>query len=176
MSDDQVGLAEPRQTNGFAVAALITGALPTVVLGLIFGWLGIRRAQKVGRGMTMSIVGAALAILWIIPIAVVTPGLIKSQDPGCREAQAIEAKYPTAKLAADYNDPAKFTTDYGALVQGLTEAAAKAKDPLVRKYSLAEASDQRAMAQVVNLQQVPGADVMEQSTTDDAKLHAACGS
>lgn len=176
MSDLGVNIpAHVRKKNGFAVASFITGVLPTVVLGLVFGVLGIRRAQTVGRGTTMSAIGIVLSLAWIAPIVFLTPHVVKSMDPGCRAAKQIQAEYSNSRLAVDFNDPAKFKADNDALIQGLMAAAAKSKRTDAANYMIAEANDQRTVEQIAATQQVLQAGVVERGDTDESALLLACG-
>lgn len=167
--------AHGRKTNGFAVASLITGLLPTVVLGLIFGILGIFRSRRVGRGMTMSVSGILLALLWIAPIVIVMPHVMKSMDPGCREAKQIQDQYPQSRLATDFNDPALYRADNDAVIQGLTDSAVKTKSSEASKYMIAEANDIRLIEQTTAQKQVLTAGMVEQGDNDETALHKACG-
>jgi hypothetical protein len=54
------------QSNGFAITALITGLLGVTPFGLIFGFLGLSRAKKVGSGKAMSWIGIVAAVIWIV--------------------------------------------------------------------------------------------------------------
>ena len=65
---------EHRRGNGFATAALVLGVtgvtLVTVVPGLVFGILGLRRAASCGAGRMRSWLGIGLC-------------LFRAADPGC---------------------------------------------------------------------------------------------
>lgn len=78
------GAPAPQQGNGLAVAAMICGILAIVLfwvpvlgwilalLGVIFGAIGISKANKVGKGKGMAIAGLACGVLSvIISIAVI---------------------------------------------------------------------------------------------------------
>ena len=78
-SDPNVAPAPPQQGgNGLAVAGLVLGILSLVlfwipflgillgILGLIFGGIGIGRANKVGKGKGMAIAGLVMGILGIL--------------------------------------------------------------------------------------------------------------
>jgi hypothetical protein len=176
--NDVIGLdipAHTRKTNGFAVASLVTGILPTVVLGLVFGVLGIFRARRIGRGMTMSLVGIVLSLVWIAPIVYVAPHMMKAMDPGCRAAQQIQDQYSQTRLAADFDNPPQFKADLDALIAGLTDAAAKANSDEARKYMILEADDQRAVEATTAVQQISSAGMFEQFDKDQTALQNACG-
>jgi hypothetical protein len=72
--------------DGFSVAGLIFGILPTVPLGLIFGITGlVRTSHRARRGRTLAIVGLLLSALWLVVIA--AAGLAGRHDSGQPDAQ-----------------------------------------------------------------------------------------
>jgi hypothetical protein len=84
--DQQYGFSDPASApapqqqggNGLAVAGLVMGILALVLfwipflgillglLGLIFGGVGIGRANKVGKGKGMAIAGLVMGILGVL--------------------------------------------------------------------------------------------------------------
>ncbi len=66
-----------RPTDGFAVAALITGVLPAAPLALIFGPVALSRIARTGaRGRVLAITGLVLAGAWILAAAAAVAVLI----------------------------------------------------------------------------------------------------
>jgi hypothetical protein len=66
----------PPGTNGFAIAALVFGILPTFILGFIFGFIALSQTKKTrqaGRGMAIAalILSGIWTVLWAIFIVVV---------------------------------------------------------------------------------------------------------
>lgn len=67
----QPGMMTPQQTNGWSIAALITGivgfCLPVLggLLAVLFGFLGIKRAKTANNGKGLAITGLVLGILSI---------------------------------------------------------------------------------------------------------------
>ena len=60
----------PPPLDGFSVAGLIFGILPTAPLGLIFGITGIvRTAHRVRRGRALAVLGVLLSALWLVVAA-----------------------------------------------------------------------------------------------------------
>ena len=62
---DQPPAGEPR-LDGWSVAGLICGILPTVVLGLVFSVVGlVRTANPLRRGRALAMIGLVLSLLWV---------------------------------------------------------------------------------------------------------------
>ncbi len=77
------GTAGPgRPTDGFAVAALITGVLPAAPLTLILGPVALSRIARTGaRGRALAITGLVLAGVWILAAAATVAVLIALRPP-----------------------------------------------------------------------------------------------
>jgi hypothetical protein len=77
----------PPPTNGLAIAALVLGLLSFICLGpiggaaaVIFGILGLKKANEVGTGRGMSIAGIILGILGTIVSVALTILLVVGLD------------------------------------------------------------------------------------------------
>ena len=66
----------PQGGNGIAVASLVCGILGLTplwigfilcILAIVFGAVGIARANRVGRGKGLAIAGLVLGIVFIVP-------------------------------------------------------------------------------------------------------------
>jgi hypothetical protein len=110
-----------KQTNGFAIAALIFGIIGGSILGLIFGIIGLRRSKSTGTGRGMSIAGIVLSVLWLIAaiaiVIVVATAASKQADPGC-------VQYRSIVDSSAVTDPSSF----GSIADQLRDAAAKAEN------------------------------------------------
>lgn len=66
--------------SGLAVAALVSGILPTIPLALVLGPLALARIRRTGeRGRGLAIAGLALAGTWTVAAAVTAAGVIIAQ-------------------------------------------------------------------------------------------------
>ncbi|MFG1809271.1 DUF4190 domain-containing protein [Streptomyces sp. NPDC049040] len=63
--------AQERTTNGMSIAALVVGLVPcTVVLGLIFGLVGLKQVKRRGeRGKGLAVAGITLSSVWTLGLA-----------------------------------------------------------------------------------------------------------
>ena len=56
----------PRRLDGWSVAGLVCGILPTVVLGLAFSVVGlVRTGNPVRRGRAFAVAGVVLSLAWV---------------------------------------------------------------------------------------------------------------
>jgi hypothetical protein len=59
-----------RRLDGWSVAGLVCGILPTVVLGVAFSIVGlVRTGQRQRRGRVLAVVGLLLSLLWLAGFA-----------------------------------------------------------------------------------------------------------
>jgi hypothetical protein len=166
------------QSNGFAVAALILGILPTGVIGIIFGILGLVRAGKVGgKGRAMSWIGIVLSVLWIAgasTIVVLAAATVsKSANPGCVNAVAV-AGDPSV-FANTGADPDAFKAQLTSTVAGLNTAAAQSTNAEATTAIKALARDYKALLDAVTNGQAPSDSLSEQLAKDADAVNAACG-
>lgn len=162
-------------SNGFAIAALIFGILGGIPLALGFGIAGLVRAGKVHRGKVMSIVGIALAVLWIAPAAYLGTHLAKAADPGCIAAKDTIANYSDAKLNADSNNVTAMTNDLTAIVSQLNDAAGKSTNSAARNSIKRLATDfDELLSDLKNTKQ-PAADLQTRIDADAKAVDDACG-
>jgi predicted lipid-binding transport protein (Tim44 family) len=160
--------------NGLAIAGFITGLIGLIPLGLIFGIIGLIKAKRVS-GKVLAILGIVFALAWIVPVAIVTPHLIKASDPGCQAAQKVSNAYPDSKIQADSNDPAAFGADLQAIYAGLTDAASKANNADAKAALTTYANDYGTLLQALSSGQQPAADLEAKMTSDEDKANSACG-
>src|SRR5215469_16377722 len=97
---------EDQRGNGFATAALALGAagftVVTIVPGVVFGVLGLRRAGQRGTGWVRSWLGIGLCLLWAAAASYVAPHLVRAANPGCR-AYKSSALTAYNRAIADFN-------------------------------------------------------------------------
>jgi hypothetical protein len=161
------------QSNGLAVAGLIFGILPTPVLGIIFGILGLVRSGKVGgKGKAMSWIGIILSVLWIAvstTLVVVALGSVKS-NPGCDSAIIA------AGASVNYNssDPAALQKQFKDVAAGLDSAAAESNDAAATTAIKKLADDYRAMADAMDTGNLDPA-LVDRITSDGQAVDQACG-
>jgi hypothetical protein len=160
--------------NGLAIAGFITGLIGLIPFGLILGIIGAVKAKKTS-GKVLGVLGVVLALAWIVPVAVVTPHLIKASDPGCRAAQKVSNAYPDSKITADGNDPTALAADLQAIFTGLTDAANKAKNADAKAALTTYANDYGTLLQALSSGQQPAADLESKMTSDEDKANSACG-
>ena len=167
------------QGNGFAVAALILGILPTGVIGIIFGILGLVRAGKVGsKGRAMSWIGIILSVLWIAgastAVVLVASTVAKSANPACVDAVIVAGDSSAFDNAG--SDPNAFETQLKATVSGLNAAAAKSTNAEATTAIKALAKDYQDLLDSVNNGQGPDGTLIDRLTEDAAAVDKACGS
>ncbi len=108
----------PPQGNGMAVAGLVLGILALVlffitwpswilaILGIIFGALGISKANKIGgKGKGMAIAGLVCAVLGLLISIVWTMWIIGQVSKGRRFGE-IQKVQPDTRTQADRTMPA----------------------------------------------------------------------
>jgi len=119
-----------RGSNGYAVVAFIFGILGGW-FGLVFGPLGIRRANETGRGKGLAVCGLILGLLWLPVQGVVAyqkfvaphtghtaataapAGPAAPSDPGCAAASAAATKWNTkTNKAIATNDTKAVVADF----------------------------------------------------------------
>ena len=142
-----------KRTNGFAVASLIFGILPTVVLGIIFGIVGLVRSKTVGSGKVMSWIGIVLSVLWAVPFAIVigigASHVSKAIDPGCTAARTTLTGMDQ-KIANDANNADAFKADLQTTISAMKDAAAKTKSDKARTAMTNTAADFQALLDSLN--------------------------
>jgi hypothetical protein len=175
------GAAKTERGNGFATAALALGAagatLVTVVPGLVFGVLGLRRAASSGSGRVRCWLGIGLCAFWAVTGAYLLPHLIRAADPGCA---AYKGPALTAynKVISDFSGShltPHLTADVARAAGALQMAAARSQDPAVAHALSALTHDLRTVLGKLHAGAVvPGA-ALAALNRDAARADAACG-
>jgi len=167
-----------KRTNGFAVAALIFGILPTVVLGLIFGIVGLVRSKTVGSGKAMSWIGIVLSVLWAVPVAIVigigASHVSKALDPGCTSARTTLTGMDD-KITKDANNPDAFKGDLQTTISALKDAASKTKSDKARTAMTNTAADFQALLDSLNSGSQLPSDFETKLTADADSVDTECG-
>jgi hypothetical protein len=166
------------QGNGFAVAALVLGIIPTGVLGIIFGILGLIRAGKVGgKGRVMSWIGLILSVLWIVGASVivvlVATTVAKSANPGC--VSAIVAAGDGSEFEKANGDPVAIEAQLKTTIAGLNTAAAQSTNPDATTAIKALANDYQDLLDSMTSEQGPSDELFTKITTDAGAVDKACG-
>ena len=170
--------APPKGSNGFAVAGLVFGILPTPLFGLIFSIVGLVRAKAAGgAGRAMAIVGLILSIIWAGVITAVTvaviPHAVKAADPGCLAADTAIARIDS-KMNTDTGNPTALKADLQDAVTSLNAAAAKSNRAETRRAISAMAADFQQLVQAMDSGNLP-ADFETKIEADGAAVDTACG-
>jgi hypothetical protein len=167
-----------KRANGFAIASLIFGILPTVVLGIIFGIVGLVRAKTLGSGKVMSWIGIVLSVLWAVPIAIVigigASHVSKAIDPGCTSARTTLTGMDT-KIANDANNPTAFKDDLQTTITALKAAASKTKSDKARTAMTNTAADFQTLLDSLTSGTQLGADFQTKLQADADSVDTECG-
>jgi hypothetical protein len=130
---------ETAASNRWATGSLVSGILGVtgvgVVLGIVFGVLGLNRAKRGQGGRVRSWLGIAAALVWAGAFIYVAPHVAKAADPGCtsfKESALTHYNRAIEDLGSTTNS-VKTTTDLGNAIIYLRAAAAKSKDAASRK-------------------------------------------
>jgi hypothetical protein len=172
---------EDRRGNGFATAAIVLGAtgvtLVTIVPGLVFGILGLRRAGHRGTGRVRSWLGIGLCLLWTAAAIYLVPHLVRAADPGC---SAYKGSALTAynRAIADFNGnhtTPNITRDVARATSALETAADRSRDPAAARALNVLTRDLRAVLDDLHTGAVVPESAMQALNRDTAHADAACG-
>jgi hypothetical protein len=175
------GASDEPQPNGFATTSLVCGILGVtgvgVVLGLLFGIIGLVRARRRRSGKVRCWLGIAAALLWAVPWAYLSSHAVKAADPGCsaykgpaltrynRAIEAFDSRQNSARIVADFN----------IAITALRNAAAQSQDP-ASKSALETLTHQLGKALTdEEAGQVPPPPVMRALNHDAAQADTTCG-
>jgi hypothetical protein len=172
---------EDRRGNGFATAAIVLGAagvtLVTIVPGLVFGILGLRRAGHRGTGRVRSWLGIGLCLLWTAAAIYLVPHLVRAADPGCRayKGSALTAyNRAIADFDGNHTTP-NITRDVARAASALETAADRSRDPAAARALNVLARDLRTVLDDLHTGAVVPGSAMEALNRDAAHADAACG-
>ena len=175
------GRDKAERGNGFATTALALGAagatMVTVVPGVVFGVLGLRRAAASGSGRVRCWLGIGLCAFWTVAGAYLLPHLIRAADPGCA---AYKGPALTAynKVISDFSGShltPHLTADVARAAGALQLAVARSRDPaVVRALSVLTHDLRTVLGKLHEGVVVPGL-AMEALNRDAARADAACG-
>jgi uncharacterized membrane protein YeaQ/YmgE (transglycosylase-associated protein family) len=168
---------QPQGSNGFAIAGLIFGIIGGWVLGLIFGILGLKKAKKVNKGKTMSIIAIVLSVLWIVPtifiVKAVTDQVGKLTNPGCVSAEAAADSFST-KMNAAGNDVNAIKAEVQNIIKEMDDSAAKSNDAKATAAIKTFSADLKELQSALETGQMPP-DLQTRLETDGAAVDTACG-
>jgi predicted lipid-binding transport protein (Tim44 family) len=168
----------PAQGNGFAVASLIFGIIGGSLLGLIFGFIGLSKAKKIGgKGRGMSIAGIILSVVWLVAsigiVVYVATQVVEQNDPGCAAARAFILDEENMQF--DTSSEAALKADLQAVVDELNADADLARNAEAKTAIKAMANDFKELLDAIDSGALPGADFDSRITRDGAAIDAACG-
>jgi hypothetical protein len=172
---------EPGRGNGYATAALALGAagvtLITIVPGVVFGVLGLRRAAQRGTGRVRAWFGIGLCAVWAAAGAYLLPHLIRAADPGCT---AYKGRALTAynKVITDFNGNHRapdLAADLSRAIGTLQAAASQSRSPGTAQALSVLTGDLRAVLGDIRTGAVVPARAMTDLNGDAARVDTACG-
>ena len=159
---------EHRRGNGFATAALVLGVtgvtLVTVVPGLVFGILGLRRAASCGAGRMRSWLGIGLC-------------LFRAADPGCAayKGSALTAYYRVISDFSGSHVAPHLAGDVSRAISELEAAADRSRDPATARALSVLTQDLRGVRGELRTGAVVPGTAMQALNRDAARTDAACG-
>jgi hypothetical protein len=170
--------------NGYATAALVTGALGAAVLpilvSLVCGVIGLRRARRGGPGAAGKVrcwVGITLALCWAVVAGYLAPHLARAVDPGC-VAYKGSALVAYRKVIDDFRagaEDAGTARDLVAAIRQLDEAAGASRSEAASDSLTAMSAQlQMVLSDVHAGRPVPQA-VLRGLNRDSALADGACG-
>jgi hypothetical protein len=172
---------EPRRGNGFATAAVALGAagvtLVTIVPGVVFGILGLRRAGHRGAGRVRSWLGLALCLFWAASAVYLVPHLVRAADPGCA-AYKSWALTAYNRAIADFNGnhtTPDLTRDVSRAASALEAAADRSRDPATVRALAVLTRDLHTVLGELRTGAVVPRSAMEALNRDASHVDAACG-
>ncbi len=174
-------LPEQCRGNGFATAALALGAagvtLITVVPGVVFGILGLRRAAERGSGRVRSWLGIGLSLLWAVAGLYLVPHLARAADPGCAsyKGTALTAYNRVISDFGGSHAAPKLTADVSRAVSALEAAADQSRNPATTRALSDLTQDLRTVLGELRGGGVVPAPAIQALNRDAARTDAACG-
>ena len=172
---------EQRRGNGFATAAVALGAagvtLVTIVPGLVFGILGLRRAGDRGTGRVRSWLGIGLGLFWVAAGVYLVPHLVRAADPGCAayKGPALTAyNRAISDFSGNHTTP-DLTRDVSRAASALEAASDRSRDPATAQALSVLTHDLRAVLDDLHTGAVVPRSAMDALNRDAAHVDAACG-
>lgn len=172
---------ERRPGNGFATAALALGVtgvtLVTVVPGLVFGILGLRRAASCGAGRMRSWLGIGLCLFWAAAASYLLPHLVRAADPGCAayKGSALTAYNRVISDFSGSHVAPHLSGDVSRAIGELEAAADRSRDPATARALSVLARDLRTVRGELRSGAVVPGTAMQALNRDAARTDAACG-
>ena len=170
-----------RSGNGFATAALVLGVtgvtLVTVVPGLVFGILGLRRAASCGAGRMRSWLGIGLCLFWAAAASYLLPHLVRAADPGCAayKGSALTAYNRVILDFSGSHVAPHLAGDVARAVSELEAAADRSRDPATARALSVLTRDLRTVRGELRTGAVVPGTAMQALNRDAARTDAACG-
>ena len=170
-----------RSGNGFATAALVLGVtgvtLVTVVPGLVFGILGLRRAASCGAGRMRSWLGIGLCLFWAAAASYLLPHLVRAADPGCAayKGSALTAYNRVISDFSGSHVAPHLAGDVSRAVSELEAAADRSRDPATARALSVLTRDLRTVRGELRAGSVVPGTAMQALNRDAARTDASCG-
>ena len=172
---------EHRRGNGFATAALVLGVtgvtLVTVVPGLVFGILGLRRAALCGAGRMRSWLGIGLCLFWAAAASYLLPHLVRAADPGCAayKGSALTAYNRVISDFSGTHAAPHLPGDVSRAIGELEAAADRSRDPATARALSVLTRDLRTVRGELRAGSVVPGTAMQALNRDTARTDASCG-
>lgn len=170
-----------RHRNGLATAALLCGvlggALVTIVAGLVFGLLGLRRAQRGAGGALRCWLGIGFALAWAGVAGYLVPHLIRAADPGCvaYKGSALTAYDHVADDVSTGVSRGVLSHDLTTAINQFDQAARASSDPATARSLTALSQQMRIVASDLRAGVVVPRQVVLAANRDAAFADRACG-
>ncbi len=170
-----------RHGNWHATVALLCGmlggALVTIAAGLVFGILGLRRAQHGAGGALRCWLGIGFALAWAGVAGYLTPHLIRAVDPGCvvYKGSALTAYDRVADDVGTGVSRGVLSRDLTTAISQFNQAARATRNPAAARSLTALSRQMRIVVSDLRAGVVVPRQVMLAANQDAAFTDRACG-
>jgi hypothetical protein len=165
--------APEKKANVFAILAIIFTFL-AAPLGLIFSFVGLAKAGKLGTGKALSAIAMVLSLTFSGVGGFVVYKVL-SLDPGCAAANKADDKYSAILNDDNTENPAAAITAMRGMATDLNAAAELAEDPDIKMKIQALATDYQNLATAAETGDVASVgQLTTKGQADEDAVNAAC--